>query len=327
MPGDNKPAGAGDTVNAIVEHVDELLRQDDGVRQMERLTKHYRRIAAFEDDVRKMVRKLRRRKGVAFYTSVSGTKRQTLVVDVRIAGRSCGTIRLDAGNERLFEPRNDRAEVWKGNPEQLEWREGGVRAYLDKTAASAPTRPEAAVEAAFLVALAVRRRREKQQPLVKHQPVCIAGLPFQFPLPINARDGAEITEGSGGHADVLARASSRRLRVIEVKAPDVPESAEALRQAVVYAATLRRLLRHEPSRDSCTKILGFGTPPTKIDAVALVDESRRHQVIAAAERLNAANDHFDLAAIFYRWVEDAGRDRLEITGETRFARPGRKPRP
>src|SRR6266498_2499790 len=48
---------------------------------------------------------------------------------------------------------------------------------------------------------------------------------------------------------------------------------EGLRQAVVYAATLRHLLSQKTSRDDCARILGFGKPPTRIDAVALVDES------------------------------------------------------
>jgi hypothetical protein len=304
----------GTTVNSIASRVAELLGSTDGRRRADNLTDHFERLVSMKEALSAQVRRLGKRPDAAFYLSVGNVRNGSLVVDVRIAGESCGRIQLGAAHSRYFEPRNHEV-LWRANPVRLEWRDRRVRRYLEEAAERIKAKSrEATVESAFLVELAVSRGA-KQPILRRHQPVRLGGLPFQFPLPVSACRGVTLPKGVGaGHADVLAR-GARGLRVIEVKKPDATDADHALTQAVGYAATLRLLLEESPH--IYLPMLGYSPTrrPPRIDAVALVHQRSREKVVRAAQYLGSDNSYFDLHAMLYEFETDTstGRRRLVIT--------------
>jgi len=305
----------GMTVNTIVSKVAELLAGGEGHRRAEHLTDLFRQLLAEKESLNKHVRRLGRRPDAAFYLAVGAVKTKRVDVDVRIAGQSCGTLRLDSGTDRLFAPAKNHTDLWGGSPGPLEWRDPRVRKYLDDAAKRIKQKQrEATVESAFLVELGRLRSIEKQRFLWHHQPVRLGQLPFQFPLPISAH-GAEpcLPKGSSaGHADVIARRSRGRLRVFEVKKPGARDAIHALAQAVAYAATLRLLLAKWPG--VYLPMLGYSPTPAslRIDAVALVGDGDRKRAREAAEHLLSENGHFDLYVMGYTF---SGGRPLVITGE------------
>ena len=117
------------------------------------------------------------------------------------------------------------------------------------------------IEADLLSAMS-KRRPGRQDAVMEHQPVLypLRGLPFQFPMPIGARDCPALGKAAG-HIDVLARAGrgGRCLRVFEVKGPNALDVPQALNQAVTYCAALRFLLEESsrPELERCTRHLDF----------------------------------------------------------------------
>ena len=304
------------TVNGIVSSVEDLLRQPDGQQKITTLTRHFARIVEHTREIRAQVIRVRPRPGIAFYVDV-GRARPSLDMDVRYAGQSCGRIRLRSRNDRFFFPSSKHRDLWGADtPRSLEWRDRRVRIYLDRAASRiAGEYREAEAESALLVELAKRDGRRKQPLLLGHQPVRIAGLPFQFPLPLRVRGSLRLAKGNAaGHVDVLAR-TRRGLRVIEVKKPGVKDADHALSQAVAYAATLRYLLQLAPSRHVYFRLLGYSTPRNSLpmEAVALVHESARKQATEEAKRLGSENDHFGLCLMFYKRGDRKDEPRILIT--------------
>lgn len=337
MRGDDTESTTGMTVDGIVKKVDELLGGQDGIKNTDRLTGVFRRILDREIDLSVDKKKIRSRRGVAFYLAAGDVREKGIVIDARVWGRKVGEIRLGHKKKhRAFTPANvDRLRRASqparidafAIPKKLEWSDNRVRAYLEAAIQAVESEMkgrvnEAVIESAFLAELAVSRTRntDKQQLLRRHQPVVLGGFPFQFPLPISARKVAKVSLGNAaGHSDVLARfGSGRRLRVFEVKMPGAPDAGHALEQAVTYAATLRALLKR-PDDDVYYRMLGYSSPKPRVrlDAVALVEEGALQDVKVGMTALSSANHHFDLHVMLYKLGGDDGRQ-LIITREEKL---------
>jgi hypothetical protein len=311
------------TARDIVEQVGELLTSAAGRAQVDRLTALFNRLGARRQELREQVRRLGQRPGVSFYAGVGRFSSTSLEVDVRIAGTACGVIKLVPGRDaRYFSPQNF-AGLFEGT--RAEWRKPCVGRYLDRVKREvAGTRREAEVEAALLIDMAGRDSATKSGLLLQHQPVKLAGLPFQFPLPIVARTKVALATRIPGHIDVLARAGhgASWLRVFEVKKAGAPDVAHALDQAVSYCAATEFLLLDRP--ETYWSALGYGAPrrAVRIAAVAFVEDSprTRQTIAAAADRLALGGSPYPLFAQFFRWTATAkGERRLDVRHEQQYA--------
>jgi hypothetical protein len=310
------------TVDSIVGNVRHVLESlAEGKRKVESLTEHFKRLRNDEVAIRSFVKRLGQRPGATFYATVGGSRKEKMVIDVRIDGESCGSVDISDAVKRYFKPKNHTDE-WHANEAKLEWSDSRVREYLDRAAPRVRRRTrEATSESAFLTQVGQTRGREAKGVLAGYRPVTLAGLPFQFPLPTSAREvTARLSAGVGsaGHADILLRGPGGRLKVVEVKKKGASDVGHALDQAIGYCASLQFLIEYD---DVYYHALGYPrrrTPP-RIDAGVLVhdDPAAVNSVKKAAERLGGRNRHFDLFAFFYRWEETAGSkkfvvDRLEV---------------
>jgi hypothetical protein len=321
---DHEKGTTGATVSTIVADVERLLETPRGRKKVEQLKGHLDRVHASHDLLREQVARLGKRSGIAFYSRVGALKSDRLQVDVRIDGMSCGEVELVPGrDERLFVPRN-----WKISfgGKRRDWKHPQVGEYLKKARSLVQGRlREATVESALLVEMSKRRSKGKPVPLLWHQPVRLAGLPFQFPLPISARGELQLPEGNtAGHADIVARAGHggrTRLRVFEVKAWNALDIGHALEQAVAYCAALEYLLARFPA--AYFSVFGFGGVPRKVtlDAVAFIPDTQAARRIArvAANRLAGGGTHFGLSSQFFRWDGQDDSRSLVVVDEERHA--------
>jgi hypothetical protein len=312
------PTRNPDTVDSLVAAVNQLLESPEGRRRVESITSHFGRLRRDEGLLKRQVSRLRRRPGAAFYATVGGSRSDRLRIDVRVFGEACGVLTLDATRTRFFVPKNH-LKLWQGNPHRLEWADHRVRHYLNSVAATIQAKSrEATVESAFLELARRKRGGEAKGSLAGYQPVLLAGLPFQFPLPISARSGVRLTRGSGaaGHMDVVLRGPGGRLMVIEVKKDRASDVEHALAQAVAYCAALRFLLGYSKIYYPTLGYRRTGKPP-RMRATVLVHDDPRTQtsVRQAAEGLNADNHYFDLSAFFFCWEQSSNGRQLVVGSE------------
>jgi hypothetical protein len=304
----------------IVDEVNRKLTESAGRAQVQRLTALFNRLHARRQELRAQVRRLGKRPGVSFYAGVDRFGGTTLRVDVRVAGMACGVIKLGPERpERHFTPQN-LEHLFDGK--RAEWREPRVRRYLEQVKDYVAGRHrESEVEAALLVEMSRSEAATKPRLLLQHQPVKLAGLPFQFPLPVVARSLVELVTSIPGHIDVLARAGHGGgwLRVFEVKKESAPDVAHALDQAITYCAALEHLLLTHPT--TYWAALGYSAPrPTvNIAPVAFAHDSPRVRttIAAAAARLAQGGSPYPLFAQFFQWTN--GQRRLEVTHEQQYA--------
>lgn len=309
-------------MNQIAESVARLLESPAGIRKTEQLTSHLERIAKHAEATKLQVSRLGKRRGVQFYGNLGAVHEHALSIDVRVFGRSCGTVELKPGRSRRWFRGKTIGAVTP--PAPSEWKDARVRDFLEAVGPVIQQR-EATVEGALLEHMAQRSSATKPRALLDHQPVKLLGvLPFQFPLPIAARETPEIARGHRmGYVDVLARAGrgGRRLRVFEVKAQGAPDIEHALDQAVTYCAAVEFLLNRMPS----IFLTSFGMTPTprklSIDAVAFVPDNAtsRRAVERSARRLLDGGDRFGLAAQFFRWQGSGPAQELVIQEEVSFS--------
>lgn len=317
----------GDDIDVIVERVRSLLGKPDGIQQLDRFCGYMKDLVERDHELREQVRRLGRRatlrggaapeSGADFYGAVGSFRSKTIKVDVRIHGRSCGYVTLGRTEHRPFRPRNFKSDYEQpvgGRPR--EWDDPKVLEYLRTAAPKAFKKiSEATVESGLIREMLAKNRSSggtpKQDLLREHQPVLLAGVPFQFPLPIVARKTVEIASGNaGGHADVLARANrggNTHLRVFEVKRPGANDVAHALDQAIAYCATIEYLVQ----RCGNVYLPAFEMSPRRsrlpIDAVAFVHVAQREHVARAAERLGRRGRRFGLWGFYYELVPLPGR--------------------
>jgi hypothetical protein len=149
----------------------------------------------------------------------------------------------------------------------------------------------------------------------EQQPVCLAGLPYQVPLPVCA--SGPKTEVGDGHIDVLARLSrgGKKLRVYEIKAPEA-DVRHALGQAVAYVAALKFVLTQEGGAvEQWWRLIGFRAKPRRMsafEAFALVADTPRNRsaVEAIIDRLSCSNKEGITPDAMYYHRTPSGR--LEI---------------
>ena len=146
------------------------------------------------------------------------------------------------------------------------------------------------------------------------QPVLVDDCPLQIPCPIRFNPKTKRPEYSatGGNIDILARRLVKgkrvRLSVWELKKPQAPseEIEKAIYQSIIYASTLRMMLRSECG---CNwyKFFGFTgkTIPEKleIEAVPTIDIHQittfKKHVAAFKDDLIIGNDRIVLCAAYY----------------------------
>jgi hypothetical protein len=195
-----------------------------------------------------------------------------------------------------------------------EWSSPAVAKYIkgaEAVAAQRKVRPEAKVESALIL----KMKRPGCEWRGEQQPVCLAGLPFQLPLPVSASRADPVL--GDGHIDVLGRLGrgGKGLRVYELKAPRAGASG-ALDQAVAYVAALKFVLtQEEVAAEAWWRTIGFSARPRRMpafEAFAFVADTpkNRKAMDAAIERLYSANRHgVVLDAMYY---QQPSSDRLEI---------------
>jgi hypothetical protein len=306
------------TAESIASEIRSLLERA-GEAKLDQLLEHFRRLQMCKEDLEKQVARLGRRKGFDFYARVGALHSDRLLIDVRVAGTSCGEIALVPGkNSRLFRPKKRYRDRIAGGP--ADWGRESVRKYLKEVASLVHRQREAAVENALLLAMWKGKSVGELKSLYWHQPVLLANMPFQFPLPISARGQFRLPHGStAGHADVIAR-SSRGVRVFEVKKPRASDVGHALDQAVAYCAALEYLLDRD--RETICAALGYNKVRINlpIDAVAFVEDTPRNRLSVERAAGDLSKDsRFGLAAQFYRWADHNGRPRLVIEPERRYS--------
>jgi hypothetical protein len=254
------------------------------------------------------------------YVNVSNAKqatsRRSIRLSVRVQGIECGVVTVGAPGVRVFEPRNRQlfgscdADAAEGR----EWGDAAVARYIRASAATPVRgRPEAGIESALIL----KMKRSDGEWRGEQQPVCLAGLPFQVPLPVTGSGGSY--KLGDGRIDVLARLGrgGKGLRVYELKAPDasVDEVRGALDQAVTYVAALKYLLTQGGTSRPWWTLIGFRGQPARrpnFEAFAVVaDTSRNRETMQAArDRLGTANSQrIKLGVLCYTRTPSGG---LEI---------------
>jgi len=313
--GVDDPKPASRTVDDIVTQVHDVVTQE----KLNQLDAVAARMVAAQDDVRGFLRTIHQRPETVFHISASRVKERNphITLSVRVHGVQAGEVRLTGSAERRFTPsrvESHFADCWEDpDVQSLPWRDPGVRRFLDAVsrtvAAGGLGGREAALEAATLRAIQGGEDWRYQTPVL--YPAGSGGIPFQFPLPIRARDEVGAAGGTGaGYADILLRTGtggSSRLRVLELKRPGVADAASALDQAVAYAAALNLLMEREPAY---RVLLGYGNVEERIpplEATAFVEDSpaNRAELSRAIERLDRAKTKLPklrLSARLYRWT-------------------------
>lgn len=286
---------------SIIAEVENALESPEGLAKTRVLHEHMVRLTEGKEDLRSLTLKMRSRPGVRLYTSIGGAKKNAVLVDVRKAGMSCGSVMLTGQKSRLFEPSKAFRSQLQDAAWPVEWdhRQVGTLLRVADARGDARSPTEAAVQDAFIAAMERTSGRDKGL-LAGFQPVKLAGLPFQFAVPISARKGVAIPKNSShGHTDVLARGKGPRLFVIEVKRPGASDIAAALRQSVRYASALRHLMARY---QEFYRTMGFGgeTPPPITASVLVADTDGARKSISRSARHIGAGP-FRLGAFFYRW--------------------------
>jgi len=314
------------TVDSIVAQVESLLSSSEGQRKVARSRELLQRLLQMNGKFRDFVSLIRPRTQVAFYINAGSVNAMRARLSVRLDGVECGYVVVKSRGDRQFFPTREHRRfraLWPENaPSSLPWEDQRVRRYVEGAATTVPkTRPEAAVEAALINKM---RESGKPSPLRHHQPVLYPtrrGLPFQFPLPVTGSSGRP--KLGSGHIDVLARfGNGKGFRVFEVKAPGTGSTrAKAIRQAVIYAATLRYLLSPAIDGDrTFWNSLGKGGSRGKvIEAVAFIEDhpANRCAVDRMMGALNSSNSYRIVPrAMYYEWRESPRGRCLAITNES-----------
>lgn len=301
---------AARTADDLVQCVESLLRSGPGAKALKRLNQLVVRVVESLPTLCVLRARLRQRASMQLYVNLSSAKesasRGSVQLSVRVHGIHCGTVTVAKDSAPSFVPSN---RTWIKNcgiddVAEQEWSSPAVAKYIkaaEACAAQVKGRPEAKVESAFILEMKGPRGEWRRE----QQPVCLAGLPLQLPLPVSASGPRPVPRV--GHIDVLARLGrgGKRLRVYELKAPKAGVS-DALDQAVAYVAALRFVLNQE---DEAVKawwtMIGFSAPPRRkpaFEAFAFVADTpkNRKAMVAAKERLCSANRHgVKLDAMYY----------------------------
>jgi len=303
-----------DTVNGVAERVHSLLKSGEGKEQIVRFNQLVARVESKIPTLRGLRKKLHRRAGVHLYINASGAQNATdgrgVRMSVRVHGCECGTVKVDSDKKRTFAPSNrclfERYDYDKVRG--LEWEDPAVARFIKACVDAIDSnevktgRPEASVESDLIF----RMKSGSGGSWRLQQPVCLAGMPLQVPLPITA-SRPEPRLGDG-HIDVLARLGrgGKGLRVYEVKAPGA-RVEKVLNQAVAYLVALKFLLTQDDAvaRRAWWRLLEFSKQPNhmpRLEAFAYVADNpeNRSRLAKACRKLAPANrENIFVDAMFY----------------------------
>mgnify|MGYP000858870798 CR=1 FL=1 len=292
------------TVNEIVAVVENLLASEAGRERTEAVVQYLGRLVALQDDETKPLPGINRRGGMEFFSTTGKLLKPKATLDVRIHGRLVGEVALKENGKRIFRP----VKPWKGEwPKSVDvdWADRRVLKFLAARLQDLPKKElEAKVQSALFGAMRQVKGPKKLKELRQNQPVQMLRQPFQFPLPISASGAIpEVAVAPAlGHADILARGrGGHRLKVFEIKRPR-GDARHALAQGVAYAAALERLLDMAPA--VTYRALGYSKArkaSPKLEVWAFVHADDVDNVLAGGNALQAANSHFDLHLLPYRF--------------------------
>lgn len=297
------------TADELFKRVESLLRSEQGAKKLKQLNQLVVRVVNSLPTLHELRARLRQRASMRLYVNLSSARelasRGSVRLSVRVHGIECGTVTVAVNGRRSFAPSN--CGLFGGcgfdDAARQEWSSPAVAEYIkaaENIAARGKGRPEAEVESALIF----KMKQPGGEWRGEQQPVCLAGLPFQLPLPVSA-SGADLKVGNG-HIDVLARLGrgGRGLRVYKLKAPKADASG-ALDQAVAYVAALKFVLAQKVAAEAWWRLIGFSSPPRRkpaFEAFAFVADTpkNRNAMVAAKERLCSANKHgVKLGAMYY----------------------------
>ncbi len=295
------------TADDRVDRVASLLRSTRGREELKRFNTLVVEVVESLPTLRVLRARLHQRASMQLYVNASNAKGlascRTVSLSVRVHGVECGIVTVAESNAPPFAPSNRRLFGHCGFDDLAgrEWAHPTVARYIKAAASQIKGRPEAKIESALI--------REMKRPggtWREQQPVCLAGLPLQVPLPVRA-SGPDPELGDG-HIDVLARVGrgGKRLRVYELKAPKADASG-ALDQAVAYVAALKFVLVQQvpTMAEAWWRLIGFRARPRRMpafEAFACVADTPKNRklMVAAIERLSSANTHgVVLGATYY----------------------------
>ena len=203
-----------------------------------------------------------------FYLTVGNAKtgKENLKVSVRYLGQTVAIINVDdkgvfidttkqnKTNERDFLcPKNIELE-------NAEWDSKQAKEFREYFRVQRPDRvngkkknEEHRLESALLTEFSKKNSIDKL--FCGIQPITFAG--FRFPMP-TAIKSSDFIKFGGGHIDILARTTGRKITVFELKDENIQNEpiGKVLEQATAYAVFLIKLLRSDSGKE-WYKILGF----------------------------------------------------------------------
>jgi hypothetical protein len=150
------------------------------------------------------------------------------------------------------------------------------------------------------------RMKSKEKPLLRIQPVKIAGVRFPIPTYVKASNHKKVDIGYG-HIDILARTGTggkaTHLCIMELKDENtkMEPPKEVMKQAIAYATFIRELLRSNSGRD-WWRLFGFrgGIPePLDLYAAIVMPSNKNNDITFRNMELSIENDTIKLHYIYF----------------------------
>ncbi len=235
------------------------------------------------------------------YTSVSRIKNNPSYFSLRFFGQEVAEIRVKRNGVKLkIDAKhvnwNKRYFKLTFKENEFEWDSKQAKQFRDKFKSPRvqnlkPHSPEHRVETNIINSM---KKAPSKSGVPNIQPVFFADCPLQVPLPITGSSGVpKMAKGnSGGKMDILARrgvGKSAKLSVWELKRPgrSSSELIKAIKQSIIYASTLRMMLRSS-SGQTWYELFGFnGRLPKnlKIEAVVTIAQKDKENFKQAKKKL------------------------------------------
>lgn len=238
----------------------------------------------------------------AYINITNAKKKGAAVFSLRFKGQEVGTIKVsrDLNVELIVNKNQTKAnlkyfEDYKNHfkDEQLKDKWDGAHAkkfrqFFKKNPTGQTRSPEHEVETHLIKEMSKSKKTTKfGGGFSGIQPVLFEKCPFQLSSPIAGSEGKLRVSKSGGNMDIVARRRADggkiRISIWELKKPDVSGAVidNALKQAIIYAGTLRMMLRSQSGAD-WYRFLGFtvtGSIPDNLEieavlAIALKDKGK-----------------------------------------------------
>jgi hypothetical protein len=150
------------------------------------------------------------------------------------------------------------------------------------------------------------KTKSEEKPLLRIQPVKIAGVRFPMPTYIKASNHKKVEIGYG-HIDILARTGTggkaTHLCIMELKDENTKREPpkEVMKQAIAYATFIRELLRSNSGRD-WWRLFGFRgeiPEPLELYAICVMPSNNNNNYSFGNMELNIDRDIIKLHYIYF----------------------------